>query len=174
MFPTERLNGQSGTLEERTALERRHPAAVNVAASSAPRAPRLVRRASCAAPRSREPSAGLRCSADRGETPPLQGAPAERPKMMQVHVERDAGDVDAEKLKRFRLDGRCVEVIENIDRWFGPHYAYFKVRGDDGNLYILRLDEARDAWELTMFKSPQAETFASVPVAGRPYGDGKQ
>jgi hypothetical protein len=45
MFPTERLNGQSGTLEERTALERRHPAAVNVAASSAPRAPRLVRRA---------------------------------------------------------------------------------------------------------------------------------
>jgi hypothetical protein len=97
-----------------------------------------------------------------------------RPKMMQVHVERDAGDVDAEKLKRFRLDGRCVEVIENIDRWFGPDYAYFKVRGDDGNLYILRLDEARDAWELTMFKSPQAETFASVPVAGRPYGDGKQ
>jgi hypothetical protein len=76
---------------------------------------------------------------------------------MQVHVERDAGDIDIAKLKRFRLDGRSIEVIENIDRWFGPDYAYFKVRGDDGNLYILRLDEARDAWELTMFQSPSAE-----------------
>jgi hypothetical protein len=93
---------------------------------------------------------------------------------MQVHVERDAGNVDPGKLKRFRLDSRCVEVIENIDRWFGPDYAYFKVRGDDGNLYILRLDEARNAWELTMFKSPQAESMASVPVPQRRRGDSKQ
>jgi hypothetical protein len=93
---------------------------------------------------------------------------------MWVHVERDLGDVDTEKLKRFRLDGRRVEVIENLDRWFGPDYAYFKVRGSDGNLYILRLDEARDAWELTMFQSPDAETFAAVHSVSRLRGDGKE
>jgi hypothetical protein len=73
---------------------------------------------------------------------------------MLVHVEREEGDIGAAKLKRFFLDGRCVEVSENLDRWFGPDYAYFKIRGDDGNLYILRLDERRDAWELTMFQRP--------------------
>jgi hypothetical protein len=91
---------------------------------------------------------------------------------MQVLVERDAGDIDVGNLKRFRLDGRRVEVVENLDRWFGADYAYFKVRGDDGNLYILRLDEASDAWELTMFQSPPAETFAAVRPAGRTHGDG--
>jgi hypothetical protein len=80
---------------------------------------------------------------------------------MRVHVERDAGDINVEKLTRLRFDGRCVEVVENLDQWFGPDYAYFKVRGDDGNLYILRLDEAQDAWELTMFQSPPAETFTT-------------
>jgi hypothetical protein len=78
--------------------------------------------------------------------------------IMRVDVERDAGGFDIGKPRRFRLDGRHIEVVENLDRWFGPDYAYFKVRGNDGNLYILRLDEARDAWELTMFQSPSAET----------------
>jgi hypothetical protein len=81
---------------------------------------------------------------------------------MRVHVERDAGD--AGKLKRFRFDGRRVEVTENLDRWFGADYVYVKIRGDDGNLYILRLDEACDVWELTMFQSPAAETSAISAV----------
>lgn len=43
--------------------------------------------------------------------------------------------------RRFRLDGRDVEIIETVDRWHGPDYRYFKVKGDDGNLYILRLED---------------------------------
>ncbi|HLK81285.1 MAG TPA: hypothetical protein VKT99_07290 [Xanthobacteraceae bacterium] len=71
---------------------------------------------------------------------------------MQIEVESDADHRGIEKPKRIRLDGRVVEVIETIDRWPGGDYCYFKVRGDDGNLYILRLNEARDRWELTMFR----------------------
>jgi hypothetical protein len=93
---------------------------------------------------------------------------------MRVDVERDSGNIDVENPKRFRLGGRRVEVVENLDRWFGPDYAYFKVRGDDGNLYILRLDEAQDTWELTMFQSPSAETFASIRSPGRPSGNVKE
>ena len=49
--------------------------------------------------------------------------------------------------KRFRLRGCTIEVVDNIDQWHGPNYRYFKFKGDDGNLYILRLDEARAEWE---------------------------
>lgn len=72
---------------------------------------------------------------------------------MRIRVECDAGDADMGKPTRFHLGDRRVEVLENLDRWFGTDYVYFKVRGGDGNLYILRLDEARDAWELTMFQA---------------------
>jgi hypothetical protein len=89
---------------------------------------------------------------------------------MQVQVESDAGGSGVEEPKRFRLVGRTIEVIENIDRWFGPDYCYFKVKGEDGNLYILRLDEVRNECELTMFQSPAAETFATVHVAWRRRG----
>lgn len=71
---------------------------------------------------------------------------------MQVNVEREAGGAEGGNLKRLRFDGREVEIVENLDRWLGADYAYFKVRGDDGNLYILRFDEVQDAWELTMFQ----------------------
>lgn len=92
---------------------------------------------------------------------------------MQVYVERDADDIGVGEPKRFSLDGRRIEVIENLDRWFGEDYAYFKIRGGDGNLYILRLDEARDAWELTMFQSPPAEAFAINRAVGRPHRNAK-
>ena len=80
--------------------------------------------------------------------------------MLQVKVEREAGPF-GETLKRFHLDGRQVEIAENIDRWPGAGYCYFKVKGDDGNLYILRLDEERAEWELTMFQAPQAKAFVT-------------
>ncbi len=36
-----------------------------------------------------------------------------------------------------------------LDRWLAPDHRYFKVRGDDGGVYILRHDAERDVWELT-------------------------
>jgi hypothetical protein len=43
--------------------------------------------------------------------------------------------------RRFRLGGREIEVIENLDQWFGVQCGYFKVRGDDESVYMLRFDE---------------------------------
>jgi hypothetical protein len=78
---------------------------------------------------------------------------------MRIEVESYAGYGGIEMPRRFRLDGRDVEVIENVDQWHGPDYRYFKVKGEDGNVYILRLDEGCSEWELTMFQSPAAEAF---------------
>jgi hypothetical protein len=76
---------------------------------------------------------------------------------MQVRVETYVDESGDEKLRRFWLDGREIEVADNIDRWHGADYGYAKVRGTDGNVYILRLNEVRAEWELTMYQRAQSQ-----------------
>jgi len=57
-----------------------------------------------------------------------------------------------ERPLRFLLGEKRYEVADVIDRWYGPDYLYFKVRADDGNIYILRCDEINDEWELELFQ----------------------
>ena len=76
---------------------------------------------------------------------------------MQVQVETYAEEGGAEKLRRFRFDDRVVEVADNIDQWHGADYRYVKVRGSDGNVYVLRHDEVRAEWELTMYQRSQSQ-----------------
>lgn len=71
---------------------------------------------------------------------------------MDLKVDCHAGYRGEETPRRLDLAGRTVEVVEVVDRWYGPDHRYFKVRGDDGALYLLRHDEAADRWELTMFQ----------------------
>ncbi len=52
----------------------------------------------------------------------------------------------------FLLGEKRYVITDIIDRWYGPDYLYFKVRADDGNVYILRCDERQDQWELEMFQ----------------------
>jgi hypothetical protein len=42
-------------------------------------------------------------------------------------------------------------VQEVLDRWLAPDHRYFKVRGSDGDLYILRHDPHANQWALTFF-----------------------
>jgi hypothetical protein len=84
---------------------------------------------------------------------------------MRIWVETYAGHGGVEMVRRFRLNAREIEVIDNLDQWHGPHDRYFKVKGDDGHLYILRLDESRKEWELTMFQSAPSE--AVQPISGQ-------
>jgi hypothetical protein len=39
-----------------------------------------------------------------------------------------------------------------LDAWLAPDHRYFKLRGDDGDTYIVRHDPVADSWELTMFR----------------------
>jgi hypothetical protein len=81
---------------------------------------------------------------------------------MRIEVESDTGDSGIRKPRCIRLNRRVIEIVETIDQWPGRDYHYFKVKGDDGNLYIIRLDEAHHDWELTMFQSPPAQALAAV------------
>ena len=77
---------------------------------------------------------------------------------MHVEVETYAEKGGAERLRRFRLDSRVIEVANNIDQWHGAGYRYVKVRGYDGSVYILRHDEIRAEWELTMYQAPPPQS----------------
>ena len=88
---------------------------------------------------------------------------------VQVWVETYAGHGGVEMPQRFRLGGREIEVIENLDQWYGVQCHYFKVRGDDESVYILRFDAIRVVWELIMFQRPQNPSNSSeLPYSGYP------
>jgi hypothetical protein len=44
-------------------------------------------------------------------------------------------------------------IAEVLDAWLAPDYRYFKLRGADGDTYLVRHDERSDTWELTMFRA---------------------
>lgn len=85
---------------------------------------------------------------------------------MKVQVERGAGHLGVEMPVRFRFDARVVEIVETVDQRCGPDYCYFKIKGNDRNLYILRFDEGRAEWELTMFQGPGPHATHLHPEGG--------
>lgn len=73
-------------------------------------------------------------------------------KRLQVRVHCYAGYRGEQEPRAFELAGGRQEVREILDRWLAPDHRYFKVLADDGGVYILRHDQVREAWELTMFQ----------------------
>jgi hypothetical protein len=56
---------------------------------------------------------------------------------------------------RFQLEGRDFLVEEVLDQWRGHDSTYFKMRANDGNLYILRHKVPVDSWVLESFRREQ-------------------
>jgi hypothetical protein len=56
---------------------------------------------------------------------------------------------------RLTLGAREVELVELLDAWLAADHSYFKLRGADGALYILRHDRSADDWTLTLFDVQQ-------------------
>ena len=80
-----------------------------------------------------------------------------------MRVDCYAGYKGDETPRRFYFGERVVEIVEVSDRWLAPAYAYFKVRADDGDTYILCHDVGSGHWELTMFErhSPLARRWVA-------------
>jgi len=70
---------------------------------------------------------------------------------MQMRVDCYAGYRGEQEPQAFWLGERRVAVVEILDRWIGPDYRYFRVKADDGHLYVLRRDDAKDEWTLGAF-----------------------
>jgi hypothetical protein len=71
--------------------------------------------------------------------------------MLEIQVICYAGYRGEETPRELRLKQRRVVVEAVLDRWLAPDHRYFKVRGDDGGLYIIRHDPQGAFWELIFF-----------------------
>lgn len=65
---------------------------------------------------------------------------------MDLRVECYSGRKADERPVRFQLGDRVYMVEEIVDQWYGPDAAYFKLRADDGNSYILSHKPSEDLW----------------------------
>ncbi len=78
---------------------------------------------------------------------------------MEIRVDCYAGYRGEETPRAFYLGLRRMVVVEVMDRWLAPDHRYFKVLADDGGIYILRHDPAREVWQMVFFRQS-----ASMPT----------
>ena len=77
-----------------------------------------------------------------------------------IHVQCHAGAMADEEPRRFVWNEQPIEVEEVIDRWYQiesqpewPRANYFRVRGSDQCLYLLKHDLELDEWYLGLPRS---------------------
>jgi hypothetical protein len=74
-----------------------------------------------------------------------------------LRVECYAGHCADTEPRRLHIGQREVGVTGIIDQWLEPRHRYFKLRGDDGGIYLLRHDTIEDRWEMTLYDSGRRE-----------------
>lgn len=76
---------------------------------------------------------------------------------MKIEVASYSGYKADERPLRFRLSEQDYTVEELLDQWHGPHDVFFRVRANDGNVYILRRgsETPEGEWTLEAFRSMQ-------------------
>jgi hypothetical protein len=72
--------------------------------------------------------------------------------MNGIKVECYAGYKADQRPLRFTMGAQILEVSEVEDQWYSPTSRHFRVRANDGNIYILRHDEEQDRWSLDAFR----------------------
>ncbi len=80
--------------------------------------------------------------------------------------------IDGLKPLRFSIGGKKKQVIDVMDHWAGDDYDYFKVRAEDGCVYILKRDQNEGGWELTLYTAyPDKMPKAAVGARKRDFRD---
>jgi hypothetical protein len=72
--------------------------------------------------------------------------------VIEIKVECYAGYRGEETPRNIWFQSRKIEVKKVLDRWLDPEYRYFKLRGDDEGIYIIRHDMNTWMWELTYYQ----------------------
>ena len=73
--------------------------------------------------------------------------------VLTVSVECYAGHRGEQTPRTLTIGDRRIAVAEVVDAWLAPEHRYFKLKGEDGDTYLVRHDERSDTWELTMFRA---------------------
>lgn len=76
---------------------------------------------------------------------------------MHVRVQCYADYQGEETPRCLYIGERRIDLVDVIDRWLSSQERYFKLRGTDEGIYILRHSVVPDRWELTLFDSGRCE-----------------
>lgn len=71
--------------------------------------------------------------------------------MLQIEVDCYAGYRGEQTPRALRIGENTVAVVEVVDQWLAPDHRYFKIKGDDGAMYVIRHHVTADRWELTVY-----------------------
>jgi hypothetical protein len=66
---------------------------------------------------------------------------------MNIEVQCYSGR-KAERPVRFRGDDQDYMVEEIVERWYGPNDSFYRVRADDGSVYLLRRHTPTGTWSM--------------------------
>lgn len=87
---------------------------------------------------------------------------------MRVRVESHIDRHGQRMPRALCFGGRRVRVLETLDQWHESDYRYVKVGGDDGALYVVRVDDARSEGELIVFERAEMRTLSTQSRADNP------
>ena len=71
---------------------------------------------------------------------------------MELEVKCYSGRKVDERPVRFRFDEREYTVAEVLDQWYGTDDVFYKVRAQDGQVYVLRQQISDGSWHLAAFR----------------------
>jgi hypothetical protein len=77
--------------------------------------------------------------------------------LLAIGVECYAGHRGEQTPRTLILGDRRIAVAEVLDAWLAADHRYFKLKGDDGDTYLVRHDERSGTWELTMFRAERGD-----------------
>ena len=86
--------------------------------------------------------------------------------VMNIRVECFSGYRGDETPQAVWIGERRIAVAEVLDRWLAPDHRYFKFRGDDQGIYIIRNDMVSFAWQITFYQDPKMESGSGRGPAG--------
>lgn len=74
-------------------------------------------------------------------------------KTIPIQVHCYAGYRAEETPRAIGFKSREIRVKKVLDRWLDPTHRYFKLRGDDDNVYLVRHDTLTGEWELIFYQA---------------------
>ena len=77
--------------------------------------------------------------------------------LMNIRVECYSGYRGDETPLAVWIGERRIGVAEVLDRWLAPDHRYFKFRGDDQGIYIIRNDVVSLAWQITFYQDSETK-----------------
>jgi hypothetical protein len=72
--------------------------------------------------------------------------------LIKIQVEAYAGYKANERPRSIKIRERVLPIVEVLDRWYGTDHDYFKLKAEDGYIYIIRYDRGTDVWDFTMME----------------------